>query len=446
MRYSSGVYMLKPTVAILGRPNVGKSTLFNRLVGQRRAIVDETAGVTRDRIYGSAEWAGHGFHLIDTGGYCADSKELLESTVRRQAEIAGDEADLIIFMVDGKMGIMPDDRELAKRLRKLDKPILLVVNKVDDVLHESRVTEFHELGLGEPLAIGASSGRGVGDMLDSVLGILSGAWKRDESQLEDTVSLAIVGVPNTGKSSFLNAIFKEEKTIVTPIPGTTRDSIDSYIRYMGRTLRLIDTAGLRRRSRISDSIEYYSTIRTLRSINECQVAIVIIDAGRGFHTQDRQIMNQVMSQGKGLVVVVNKWDLIEKDTDTIGHWIKSMQSTYKPLIHVPLVFISVHQNLRVWKTLQVALEVYEQCNRKIPTSELNRFLEEALNYLPPPAVRGKHIQIKYATQVHHQPPLFAFFCNYPQLIPINYKRYLENRLREHFKFSGVPIKLSFRAK
>lgn len=446
MKYSSGAYMIKPTIAILGRPNVGKSTLFNRLVGRRQAIVDVTAGVTRDRIYGSAGWAGHGFHLIDTGGYCADSKELLESTVRQQAELASDEADLILFMVDSKVGILPDDRELAKRLRKLDKPILLVVNKVDDALHESRVTEFHELGLGEPLVIGASSGRGVGDMLDSILAALSGAWKKAESLPEDVVSLAIVGVPNTGKSSFLNAILKEEKAIVTSIPGTTRDSIDSYIRYMGRTLRLIDTAGLRRRSRISDAVEYYSTVRTLRSINECQVAIVIIDAERGFHSQDRQIMSQVMDQGKGIVVIVNKWDLIEKDTSTMGHWTKSMRATYKPLVHVPLVFVSVHHNQRVWKALQVALEVYEQSDRKISTSELNRFLEEAITYLPPPAVRGKHIQIKYATQVHRQPPLFAFFCNHPQLIPVPYKRYLENRLREYFRFSGVPIKLSFRAK
>ncbi len=437
--------MAKPTIAILGRPNVGKSTLFNRLVGRRQAIVDETAGVTRDRIYGSVQWTGHGFHLIDTGGYLADSDDLLEATIRRQAELAGEEADLILFMVDSQAGVASDDRYLADRLRKLGKPVLLVVNKVDDVVHEARAAEFYELGLGEPLPIGASSGRGVGDMLDVAVGELSGSWREEES-LTDAIGLAIVGVPNAGKSSFLNAILKEEKAIVTPTPGTTRDSIDSFIRYMGHTLRLIDTAGLRRKARISDAIEYYSTVRTLRSIDECRVAIVIIDAERGFHTQDCQIMNRVMDQGKGLVAVVNKWDLIEKDTGSMGQWIESMRDAYKPLEHIPLVFISVHHNQRLWKTLQAALEVYEQTTRQISTPELNRFLEEAVNYLPPPAVKGKHIQIKYVTQVHRQPPLFAFFCNHAQLIPVTYRRYLENRLRERFGFEGVPVKLSFRQK
>ncbi|UCH64289.1 MAG: ribosome biogenesis GTPase Der [Fidelibacterota bacterium] len=432
-------------MAILGRPNVGKSTLFNRLVGRRQAIVDETAGVTRDRIYGTIQWAGHGFHLIDTGGYLAGSGDILEATIRRQAELAGEEANLILFMVDSQAGIVPDDRYLADQLRKLDKPVLLVVNKVDDVAHETRIAEFYELGLGEPLLIGAIAGRGVGDLLDAAVGKLSGSW-REEEILTETVGLAIVGVPNTGKSSFLNAILKEDKAIVTPIPGTTRDSIDSFIRYMGHTLRLIDTAGLRRKARISNVIEYYSTVRTLRSIDECHVAIVIIDAERGFHTQDRQIMSRVMDQGKGLVAVVNKWDVIKKDTETMGDWTTSMRASYKPLEYVPLVFISVHHNQRVWKTLKVALEVYEQSTRQISTSELNRFLEEAVGYQPPPAVQGKRIQIKYAAQVHRQPPLFAFFCNYPRLIPVSYRRYLENRLRERFGFDGVPVKLSFRQK
>ncbi|GAH34257.1 unnamed protein product, partial [marine sediment metagenome] len=395
--------------------------------------------------YGSLEWAGRGFHLIDTGGYLPRSGDLLESTIRRQADVAGGEADLILFMVDSQVGVTPDDRSLAERLRKLDKPVLLVINKVDDVAHEPRVMEFYELGLGDPLAVGAAAGRGVGDMLDAALGKLSGAWK-DEETLTDAIGLAIVGVPNAGKSSFLNAILKEEKAIVTPVPGTTRDSIDSFIRYMGRTLRLIDTAGLRRKARISDAIEYYSTVRTLRSIDECHVAIVIIDAERGFHTQDRQIMSRVMEQGKGLVAAVNKWDAIEKDTGTMGQWTDTMRAAYKPLEHVPLVFVSVHHNQRVWKALELALGVYEQTTRQISTSELNKFLEEAVKYLPPPAVKGKHIQIKYTAQVHRQPPLFAFFCNHPRLIPVSYRRYLENRLRDRFGFDGVPIKLSFRQK
>ncbi|MFB0517097.1 MAG: ribosome biogenesis GTPase Der [Candidatus Neomarinimicrobiota bacterium] len=437
--------MAKPTIAILGRPNVGKSTLFNRLVGRRQAIVDETAGVTRDRIYGSVEWAGHAFHLIDTGGYLADSGDMLESVVRRQADMAVEEADLILFMVDSREGITPDDRGLADRLRKLSKPVLLVANKVDDVVHESRALEFYELGLGEPLAVGAISGRGVGDMLDAALEQLLWAW-REEEPLAEAIGLAIVGVPNVGKSSFLNAILKQEKAIVTPTPGTTRDSIDSFIHYMGRTLRLIDTAGLRRKARVRNAIEYYSTVRTLRSIDECHVAIVMVDAEQGFHTQDRQIMSRVMEQGKGLVAAVNKWDVIEKDSRTVGQWTESMRAAYKPLEHIPLVFMSVHHNQRVWKVLQTALEVYEQTTRSISTAELNKFLAEAVDYLPPPAVQGKRIQIKYATQVHREPPLFAFFGNHPRLVPVTYKRYLENRLRERFGFGGVPIKLSFRQK
>ncbi len=437
--------MAKPTIAILGRPNVGKSTLFNRLIGKRRAIVDEIAGVTRDRIYGSVEWTGHDFHLIDTGGYLPDSADELESTVRHQADLAGEEADLILFVVDSKAGIMPDDHTLADRLRKLDKPVLLVANKVDEPVHEPRAMEFHELGMGDPLCIGATAGRGVGDMLDLALEKLDWDW-REEQALSDAVGLAIIGVPNVGKSSFLNAILKEEKAIVTPTPGTTRDSIDSFIRYQGRTLRLIDTAGLRRKAKVSGAIEYYSNLRTLRSINECHVAIAMVDAERGFHGQDHQIMSHVLDQGKGLVAVVNKWDALPKDTGTMNRWTETMRSKYKPLEHIPLVFISVHHNQRVWKTLQVALEVFAQSARKISTSEINQFLEDAVNYLPPPAVQGKRIQIKYATQVHREPPLFAFFCNHPRLIPVPYRRYLENRLRERFGFEGVPVKLSFRPK
>ncbi len=307
--------MGRPTVAILGRPNVGKSTLFNRLVGRPQAIVEETAGVTRDRIYGEVEWTGHTFHLIDTGGYLAKSGGVIESTVQRQAELAGDEADLIIFLVDSQVGVTADDRALAERLRKMGKPVLLAANKVDDLVHETRIFEFYELGLGEPLGIGASSGRAVGDLLEVLLERLEGPTLADEA-VKDSVGLAIVGTPNVGKSSFLNAIIKEEKSIVTAIPGTTRDSIDSYFKYMGYTLRLIDTAGLRRKARVKDAIEFYSTVRTNRSIDECHVAIVMVDAERGFHMQDRQIMSHVLDKGKGLVVAVNKWDLIKKDSGT----------------------------------------------------------------------------------------------------------------------------------
>jgi GTP-binding protein len=437
--------MAKPTLAILGRPNVGKSTLFNRLVGRRHAIVDEIAGVTRDRIYGSLEWVGHHFHLIDTGGYLSGTSDTMDTVVRRQAELAGEEADLILFMVDSKAGVVPDDHSLANRIRQYSKPVILTVNKIDDRSHQPRAMEFYELGLGEPMMISALSGSGVGDLLDRVVAELK-VTDREAEAPPEAIGLAIVGVPNVGKSSFLNAILKQEKAIVTPIPGTTRDSIDSYIKYMGRTLRLIDTAGLRRKSKVTDAIEYYSTVRTMRSIDECQVAIVLVDAERGFHTQDQQIMSHVMDKGKGLVVAVNKWDLLEKDSHTVGRWVKSMQEDFKALEFYPLNFISILHNQRVWKTLETALKVYDQTIRQIPTSQLNRFLKEALEYLPPPATRGKRIQIKYVTQVHREPPLFAFFCNHPKLIPVAYRRYLENRMRERFGFEGVPIKLSFRQK
>jgi len=435
----------KPTVAIIGRPNVGKSTLFNRLVGRRQAIVEETAGVTRDRIYGQVNWQGHNFHLIDTGGYIPDSGDVITDTVRRQADLAGEEADLILFMVDSRTGPVADDELLAKRLRKLGKPVLLLVNKVDDQSHENRALEFYELGLGTPLHIGAIGGRAVGDMLDAVIDELAGAWPLVEEEGE-SLGLAIVGVPNAGKSSFLNAITKQEKSIVTAIPGTTRDSVDSYLKYMGQTIRLIDTAGLRRKSKVKDAIEFYSTVRTYRSIDECRIAVVMVDAERGFHDQDIQIMSYVIEQGKGMIVAINKWDTLTKDTGSMGTWVRDLQARYKPLEHYPLVFTSVPKNQRLWKVLKTAIEVDEESNKHIATAELNTFLAEALNYLPPPAVQGKQIGIKYVTQVHRQPPVLAFFCNHPELVPTAYRRYLENRLRERFGFTGVPVRLSFRRK
>ena len=437
--------MAKPTVAILGRPNVGKSTLFNRLIGKRKAIVQETPGVTRDRIYGLVDWAGRQFHLIDTGGYMAFAEGTIEETVRKQAQIAGDEADVLILLVDSQTGLLPDDHALSQWVRATGKPAVLVANKIDDGSHESRAAEFYELGLGPPHSISAVSGRGVGDLLDEVLARFPARPERETDEAE-SMGLAIIGVPNSGKSSFLNAILKEEKAIVTDIPGTTRDSIDSYLNYMGQRVRLIDTAGLRRKARISDDIEYYSTVRTLRAIDECHVAIVMIDAIRGFHMQDVQIMSLLEDRGKGLVVAVNKWDAIEKDGDTAGRWVKQMQHDYKTLLHAPILFISVHHNRRLWKAVGAALEVYTESRRQIPTAQLNKFLEEATGYLPPPAVKGKRIQIKYVTQVHRQPPLFAFFCNHPKLVPVSYQRYLQNRLRERFGFDGVPIKVSFRKK
>ena len=437
--------MAKPTVAIIVRPNVGKSTLFNRLVGGRRAIVEETAGVTRDRIYGKAQWLDKQFHLIDTGGYIPQKGDIIEDTVRRQAELASEEADVILFMLDSKAGILVDDQILAERLRKQGKPVLLVVNKIDDLNHESRLNEFYEMGLGEPFGISAVSGRAVGDMLDQVLTMLEDDLLGDEADTEAT-GIALVGVPNVGKSSFLNQIAKTEKSIVTDIPGTTRDSVDSFINYLGQSIRLIDTAGLRRKARVKDNIEYYSVVRTYRSIDECDVAIVMVDAERGFNTQDRQIMSDVLDRGKGLVVVVNKWDLVKKTSTTMREWELEYQRIFKPLEHIPMIFTSVTQNRRLWDVLKIALDVAAERRRTVATSDLNNFLEDALAYLSPPAVQGKHIQIKYVTQVHHEPPLFAFFTNFPDLVTVSYKRYLENRMRERYGFKGVPIKISFRAK
>ncbi|MCH8328275.1 MAG: ribosome biogenesis GTPase Der, partial [Candidatus Marinimicrobia bacterium] len=369
----------------------------------------------------------------------------IEETVRKQAQMAGDEADVLILLVDSQTGLMPDDYALSQWVRATGKPALLVANKIDDGAHEDRAAEFYELGLGPPHPISAISGRGVGDLLDEVLGNFAARPER-ESDESGSMGLAIIGVPNSGKSSFLNAILKEEKSIVTDIPGTTRDSVDSYLKYMGQRIRLIDTAGLRRKARISDDIEYYSTVRTLRAIDECDVAIVMIDAVRGFHMQDVQIMSLLEDRGKGLVVAVNKWDAIDKDGDSSGRWVKQMQDDYKALLHTPILFISVHHNQRLWKTIGTALEVYAESQRQISTAQLNKFLQDATGYLPPPAVKGKRIQIKYATQVHRNPQLFAFFCNHPKLVPVTYKRYLQNRLRERFGFNGVPIKVSFRKK
>lgn len=437
--------MAKPTVAILGRPNVGKSTLFNRLTRTRRAIVDEKAGVTRDRIYGNVEWAGKEFHLIDTGGYLEGVVDDFNVDVRKQAIVASDEAHLIVFMVDSHSGVMADDHVIANRMRRDKKTVVLVVNKIDDMSHEDRALEFYELGLGDPMGIGASSGRSVGDLLDRITDELKLELVDPDAE-DDSLGLAIVGVPNAGKSSFVNTLIQEEKSIVTPIPGTTRDSVDSHMNFMNRKLRLIDTAGLRRKAKVDDDLEYYSTVRTMRSIDECQVAVVMVDAERGFNMQDRQIMAMVLEKGKGLVAVINKWDIMEKDSSTMGTMVKQMRDDYKPLANIPILFISVHHNQRLRKVLETAIRIDDERSRKISTSKLNEFLDATIRYLPPPAVQAKRIRIKYVTQVHSSPPVFAFFCNHPKLIPVSYKRYLENRMRDAFGFEGVPLKISFRQK
>jgi len=435
--------MANPTIAILGKPNVGKSTLFNRLIGSGHSIVSPEEGVTRDRVYGSFDWQGRDFNLIDTGGYIPDSEDVIESHVRFQAEIAAKEADLVILLVDGRSRITSSDQYLARQIQKSEKPYILAVNKIDELKMEDSTMDFYELGLGDFFTLSAQNNRSVGDLLDGVIVKLP---KKDfkEDNVKDCVNLAIVGMPNVGKSSLMNELLQEEKSIVTPIAGTTRDSIDSFLRYQKKDIRIIDTAGLRKKSKISGDIEFYSTVRTFRVINECDVSAVLIDADKGFNNQDKDIIRYVIDSGKGLIIVINKWDLLEKNTHTLKEYRQDILDQYPVLEYYPILFISVFHNLRVREVLKTTLEVFNERQRKLKTPELNEFIKKAMGYHSPPVVKGKNITIKYGAQVHHSPPIFALFSNHPQAIPIQYKRYLENSLRDNFGFEGVPIKISFR--
>ncbi len=437
--------MANRTIAILGRPNVGKSTLFNRLIGSTHSIVSPVEGVTRDRVYGKFEWSGRNYNLIDTGGYLPDTVDKINSNVRLQADIAAEEADFLLFLVDGRSELTSSERTLASIITKLNKPYLLVANKIDDKSHESDVFVYCELGMNNPYAISAQSGRGVGDLLDKVNDIMPDD-KNDINEDPNQINLAIVGMPNVGKSSMMNALLKEEKSIVTDIAGTTRDSVDSYVKYFNRTIRIIDTAGLRRKSKITDSIEYYSLVRTNRVIEESDIAAVMIDAEKGFGNQDKDIVRYVIDSGKGLIIVVNKWDLIDKDTDTMKEFIEEMIYKYPGISHYPILFTSVLENQRLFNLLELSIELDGKRKNKIGTNELNLFLEKTYRKYPPPAVKGKNLKIKYGTQVHHSPPIFAFYTNHPELYPVSYKRYLENQLREHFDLKGVSFIISFRKK
>ncbi len=437
--------MADPTIAILGRPNVGKSTLFNRLIGQQQSIVSPVEGVTRDRISGVLEWTGRRYNVIDTGGYLPDSEDVIEKAVRLQAEIATEEADLLLLIVDGKSELTSSDRVLAELLLRSEKPFILVINKIEDHAHDDLIYQFYELGLGDPMSISAISGRNVGDLLDMIANALKN-YQPAKPRPDNVISLALVGMPNVGKSSFMNALLKEEKAIVTDIAGTTRDSIDSYLNYFGRTFRIIDTAGLRRKAKIGDTIEFYSTVRTNRVIDDCDIAVVMLDAAKGFGNQDRDIARFVIDKGKGLILVVNKWDTIVKDNTTVKNYTQDLRYFFKSIEHYPLVFTSVTNNQRIWKVMDVALKVYEEYTRKLPTSVINSFLSEVMAKYPPPAVKSKNLKIKYGTQVHHSPPIFAFFSNFPELFPTSYRRYLENQLRIKFGFRGTPVKISFRKK
>jgi GTP-binding protein len=430
-------------VVLVGRPNVGKSTLFNRIIGQRSAIVHDMPGVTRDRNYAEGEWTGKRFSLVDTGGYVPASEDIFEKAIREQAQIAIEEADVVLFIVDGQDGLLPGDKELANILRKSEKKVLLVVNKIDGEKHEARLAEFYALGLGEPYSVSALVGRKIGDLLDVVT---AGFTATPDEQPDPRLKIAIIGKPNVGKSSFVNALLQQERHIVTDIPGTTRDPIDAILTFYGEEILLIDTAGLRRKSKIKESVEFYSTIRTLKSVERCDVAVVLIDAVQGLEHQDLRIIQNTIESGKPVIVAVNKWDLIEKDDSTARAFEKALKEKLRVYDFIPIMFISALTKQRIYKVIELAKQVDVEQNRKIPTSQLNALLGPDIKTFPPKSRSGKEIKIKYITQVKAKPPVFTFFCNDPKMIDDNYRRYLQNKIREHFTFRGVPVLLSFKQK
>jgi GTP-binding protein len=431
-------------VAIVGRPNVGKSTLFNRLTETRDAIVDPESGVTRDRKYGSVEWCGKHFNIIDTGGYITNSEDRFEQEIRDQVNISIDEANLILFLVDVTTGITDVDQDIVSILRRSTKKVMLVANKVDTSMREQNAYEFYSLGLDEKIyKISANNGYGTGELLDDVVANLP------DTPLDDDLGLpkiAVVGRPNVGKSTFINTILGEERNIVTDIAGTTRDSVDTHYKAFGFDFMITDTAGLRKKKRVDDSIEYYSTVRTIRAISSSDVCVQLIDAEEGMNKQDIAIFYQIVEEGKGVVLAVNKWDLIEKDDRTSEKIRKQIEDKIAPFVDVPIIFTSNVKKTRILKALELSLEVYGRRDQKVPTSKLNDVLLDYIEEYPPPSNKGKFIRIKYITQVQKAPPVIVFFCNLPQYIKAPYKRYLENKIRENFDFSGVPLKLFFRKK
>ncbi len=432
-------------VAIVGRPNVGKSTLFNRLVGMRQAIVDETAGVTRDRHYGRCEWCGREFSVVDTGGYTSNSDDIFEEAIRRQVVIAIEEADLILFMVEASTGITDYDEEIADLLRRSGKPVVVAVNKVDTGEKVYDTFQFYSLGLGEIWSISAANGGGTGDLLDHLIKELPEEQESAEDHPE-LPHIAIVGKPNVGKSSLANALLGEERNIVTPLAGTTRDSVSTHYKKFGHEFMLIDTAGMRKKSKVHEDLEFYSVMRSIRAIEHSDVCILMIDAQYGLEAQDMNIFNLIHRNKKGCVLVVNKWDAVEKDSNTMKNYTETLKSRLAPFNDLPIIFTSVINKQRIMDVLNAAKLVYDNYSRRIPTSALNdAMLPEIENY-PPPAWKGKYIKIKYVTQLPTRSPSFAFFCNLPQYIKDPYKRFLENRLREKFDFTGCPVQIFVRQK
>ena len=432
-------------VAIVGRPNVGKSTLFNRLVGMRQAIVDDTAGVTRDRHYGRCDWCGKEFSVVDTGGYTTNSDDVFESAIRSQVQIAIEEADAILFMVEAGTGITDYDSEIADILRRSRKPVVLCVNKVDSGEKMFDAYQFYSLGLGEIYSISAANGSGTGDLLDALVAVLP-----EEEQGPDPYAelprIAIVGKPNVGKSSLTNALLGEERNIVTPVAGTTRDAIETHYNKFGFEFMLVDTAGIRRKTKVHEDLEFYSVMRSIRAIEHSDICILMIDATTGMEAQDMSIYNLIIKNKKGCVVVVNKWDLFIKDSNTMKEYTEALKARLAPFNDIPIVFTSVLKMQRIQDVLNAATEVYANYSRKIPTARLNEALLPVIEETPPPAWKGKYVKIKYVTQLPTRFPAFAFFCNLPQYIKEPYKRFLENQIRKNFNLNGCPVQIFCRQK
>lgn len=432
-------------VAIVGRPNVGKSTLFNRLTESRDAITDDAPGTTRDRHYGKTEWSGREFTIIDTGGYISGSDDVFESEINKQVRLAVEECDVVVFLLDTKTGITDLDDSVAKLLRKSRKKVILAANKVDNANMVAGSAEFYSFGLGEVFPVSAISGFGTGELLDEIVVHLKP--DPEDEEIIDIPRFAVVGRPNVGKSSLVNALLGQEKHIVTPIAGTTRDTIHTRYQQFGFDFYLVDTAGLRKKSKVSEDIEFYSVMRTIRAIEACDVVLLMLDATQGIEAQDLNILHLAEKNNKGIVILVNKWDLVEKDHKSSDEYSKLILERIAPFTDVPIIFTSVLTKQRVLKSLEEAIRVYGNRKRRVGTSELNEFLERALDNYPPPAVKGKYINIKYATQLPELAcPTFIFFCNSPQYVKEPYKRYLENRLREEFDFKGSPIRIFMRQK
>lgn len=434
------------TVAIVGRPNVGKSTFFNRLLEQRKAIVDDTSGVTRDRQYGVTDWNGKTFNVIDTGGFVPDSEDVFEREIAKQVMIAVEEANALVFMVDVATGITHLDEVMADVLRRSKKPVFLVVNKVDNRERMLQANEFYSLGIEKTFFLSSISGSGTGELLDAISELITEDASEETKAIAALPKLAIIGQPNVGKSSLLNALIGEERTIVSDIPGTTRDTIHTHYNLFQKEFVLIDTAGIRRRSKVEEDLEFYSVIRAIKAMDEADVCLLLIDAVKGISAQDLNIFSLATRKGKGIVVLVNKWDLVERETNTAKDYETELKKRFAPFTDVPVLFISAKEKTRIFKAIEIALQVYENRQRRISTSQLNEVMQTALKSYHPPVVRGHPVKIKFVTQLPTAVPSFAFFCNFPDDIKTPYKNYLENQLRENFNFQGVPVRIFFRKK